>query len=275
MTSDRALEAALISDEAEACAFTALYAAAPDTLRKQLGLRIEQVAGVTLMLAPGIPDPMFNRAIGFGMRQPATQAGLQAIADTFRQAGCGTWWLHWNPLAQPEGFAAELERSGYSLPRRRSWAKMLRGPQSLPRIATDLGVGRVTPGRAPEVARIVVEAFGMPPFMVDWLMQLDGGPWRMYAVTDGDAIVGGGCLHLEGDMAWLGVAGVAPSHRRRGGQGALMARRIADAAAAGARHIVTETGEPTTAGEANPSFDNMKRCGFVTVASRLNYAAPA
>jgi hypothetical protein len=67
---------------------------------------------------------------------------------------------------------------------------------------------------------------------------------------------------------------VRTSHRRRGGQGALMARRIADAVAAGARYLVTETGEPM-ADEPNPSLANMKRCGFVTVASRLNFVGPA
>jgi hypothetical protein len=52
-----------------------------------------------------------------------------------------------------------------------------------------------------------------------------------------------------------------------------MARRIADAAQAGARYVVTETGEPK-GNEPNPSLANMKRCGFVTVASRLNFAGP-
>ena len=138
-----------------------------------------------------------------------------------------------------------------------------------------LRIAPAVPAQAEDVARVAVQSFEMPPFMVEWLQQLRTGPWRMYAVTDGGAVVGGGCLYLRGPAAWLGVAAVAPSHRRRGGQGALMARRIADAAAAGAVHIVTETGEPTSAGEANPSLANMRRCGFRTVASRLNYAAPA
>src|SRR4051812_38749252 len=74
--------------------------------------------------------------------------------------------------------------------------------------------------------------------------------------------------------AWLGMGAVLPAYRRRGGQGSLMALRISDAIDAGARHIVTETGEALS-GEANPSLTNMHRCGFVTVASRLNYAGPA
>jgi hypothetical protein len=69
---------------------------------------------------------------------------------------------------------------------------------------------------------------------------------------------------------------VLPTHRRRGGQGALMARRIADAGAAGLDWVVTETGEPI-AGESNPSLANMARTGFRCVASRLNFecAPPA
>jgi GNAT superfamily N-acetyltransferase len=123
--------------------------------------------------------------------------------------------------------------------------------------------------------RAIVAAFEMPPFMAEWLAALHGQPhWRIYAVTDGTQVVGGGCLYVSGELAWLGMGGVLASHRRRGGQGALMARRIADAIEAGALHIVTETGEPI-ADEPNPSLANMKRCGFVTVASRLNFAGPA
>lgn len=275
MTSLSARDAARVSDDVEARAFEALYAVAPAPLAAQLGLRTERVADATLLLAPGIPDAMFNRAIGLGLREPATADAVQSIMGRFRAAGSRTWWMHWNPFGEPHGFDTTLASLGFTAPRRRSWAKMLRGPESLPQVATDLRIAPARPDQMPGVARVVAASFDMPPFMTDWLQQLQSGPWRTYAVLDGDTVVGGGSLFLEGETAWLGVAGVAPSHRRRGGQGALMARRIADAAAAGARRIVTETGEPTEAGEPNPSLANMKRCGFETVASRLNYAAPA
>jgi hypothetical protein len=270
-----ALEAARISDEVEAEAFVAMWEAAPAALRQQLGLRVERVAGAVLLLAPGLPTAMFNRAIGLGLRERATVRDVQAIDEEFRAAGCKNWWLHWNPFSQPAGFGAEIEALGFTLPARRSWAKMLRGPEAPPAIATDLRIAPATEAQASDVARVAAQAFDMPPFMAAWLQELRTGPWRMYAVTEGDTVVGGGCLYQRGEVAWLGVAAVAPSHRQRGGQGALMARRIADAAAAGALHNVTETGEPTAAGEANPSLANMRRCGFTTVASRLNYAAPA
>lgn len=266
--------AATIADDAEAAAFADLYAAAPQVLRERLGLRVEKIADATLLLAPGLPDTLFNRAMGLGLRSEADASQVEAIAGAYRAAGCPRWWLHWNPHSSPAGFEQQLTAMGFTQPTRRSWAKALRGTQDAPTIATDLGVARATGAQVGDVVHAMTTVFGMPPFMVDWLGSLRERPnWRMYAVTDGPDVVGGGCLYLSGGFAWLGMGAVLPSHRRRGGQGALMALRIADAIRAGARHIVTETGEPI-AGEPNPSLANMKRCGFVTVASRLNFAGP-
>ena len=54
-----------------------MYAAAPASL----GLRVETVAGATLLLAPRIPVSYFNRAIGLGMFEPATEECLDAIIE--------------------------------------------------------------------------------------------------------------------------------------------------------------------------------------------------
>jgi len=266
--------AAIVADEAEAVAFADLYAAAPQALRERLGLRVENIADATLLLAPGLPDSMFNRAMGLGLRSEADASRVEAIAAAYRGAKCTRWWLHWNPHSLPSGFAQQLATMGFTQPARRSWAKVLRGTQAAPAVATDLGIAPAAREQVGDVMHAITTAFEMPPFMAGWLASLQTRPsWRLYAVTDGARAVGGGCLYLSGDLAWLGMGAVLPSHRRRGGQGALMARRIADAIEAGARHIVTETGEPI-ADEPNPSLANMKRCGFVTVASRLNFAGP-
>jgi hypothetical protein len=264
--------AAAIADEAEALAFADLYAAAPAALRSRLGLRVEQVADATLLLAPGLPSAMFNRAIGLGMKREAGTAEVEAIAAVYRSAG---WWLHWNPYAAPAELVSRLPAMGFTQPKRRSWAKVLRGTDPAPQVETGLHIALATEGQAGEATQAIVEAFEMPGFMADWLRCLHGrAHWRVYAATDGAQVVGGACLYTNGDLAWLGMGSISPSHRRRGGQRALMARRIADAIGDGARYIVTETGEPI-ADEPNPSLANMKRCGFTTVASRLNFAGPA
>jgi hypothetical protein len=60
--------------------------------------------------------------------------------------------------------------------------------------------------------------------------------------------------------------------RRKGAQGALISRRIADALAAGCRDIVADTSEPVP-GEPSPAYANMLRNGFRVVYSRPNFRA--
>jgi hypothetical protein len=270
-----AAQSARIADDVEALAFERMFDAAPAPLRERLGVQVRRVGGAVLLMVPGIPSPMFNRAIGLGLQERADDAQVAQVSRNYADAGISNWWLHWNPQGAPADFADRLRSAGWTAPARVSWAKMLRGPHAAPVIETTLQVRPAQQSQVAAIASVMAQCFEMPDFMAEWLGRLQSFPqWRMYGVTDGDHVVGGGYLFVEGDSAWLGVAGIAPSHRRRGGQAALMARRIDDAAAAGARHIVTETGEPTAAGEANPSLANMKRCGFTQVASRLNLVPP-
>ena len=264
-------EEAILSDRAEEAAFVDMYDAAPAALKAQLGLRVERVGGATALIAPRMPTTMFNRVIGLGLDQPATAGDLGELRRLYGDAGMGAWWLHWNPFAAPDGGAEWLTTQGFTLPARRSWAKMLRASAEAPRIATDLGIAPAAAARVAEVTACIAQCFGMPPFMGDWIAALHGRPgWRVYAVTDGAQVVGGGCLFIGPDAGWLGMGAVLPSHRRRGGQGALMAHRIADTGAAGRAWAVTETGE-AIGDEPNPSLAIMVRTGFRCVASRLNF----
>lgn len=267
-------EAAILADDVEAAAFVDLFDAAPADLKSKLGIHVERIADATLLVAPGIPSSMFNRVIGLGLRQAATQEDVEAIVDVYRQAGAKTWWLHWNPWSAPADFSSRLAEAGFTVPARRSWAKMLRSTQSVPTRATDLSIGVAQDSQAATAARLIATVFEMPPFMGAWICALHGrSHWKLYAVADGTDIVGGGCLFTYDRGSWLGMGAIAPTHRRRGGHGALMARRIADSAIEGVLYAITETGEPKSE-EPNPSLANMRRNGFEQVASRLNYIGP-
>ena len=267
-------DAAWIADDVEARAFADLYQGAPDSLRIKLGLEVRALGGATLLIAPGFPTPLFNRAIGLGMSSRTSMMQVRKIEDIYRKAGSVGWWLHWNPFAVPQDLFDSMLEWGFTQPKRRSWAKMLRSAAPAPVIDTDLTVDKARDEQVSALVDCIVEAFEMPPFMAQWLALLHERPrWKLYAVTDHGAVVGGGCLFLDGDSAWLGMGSVLPSHRRRGGQGALMSRRIADAIAHGATKLVTETGE-AIADESNSSLANMARCGFHCVASRMNLVAP-
>jgi hypothetical protein len=257
------------ADAIEAMAFADLFAAAPHSLAQRLGLGVDHDDGTLGLRAAALPVTIFNRVIGFGDRPTHDAALLQRIAGRYRQAGIGHWWLHHNPVTAQPGSGALLQAAGLVPARRRRWAKMLRGVEPLD-VSTTLQLHPATGAEAVAVAGCIAQSFGMPPPIVDWLAALHGRPgWTVLAICDGGTPVGGACLYVHADTGWLGMGGVLPSHRRRGGQLASMALRIALAAAAGCRAVATETGEPVD-GEPNPSLANMARAGFRQVASRYN-----
>ena len=264
-----------ITEAVEAAAYRDLYAAAPGELAASLGIRSAEVAGATLLVASGIPDPFFNRVIGLGVHRAATEADVEAVIAAYRDAGCRNWWLHLTPTAQPTALSTWLEARGFAPPPRRSWAKMLRGTEPPPRFETRLEVREAKPAETHGVAEAICGAYGMPPSFVAWFEALARcSRWRAYAALDSGNVAGAGFLYLAGGDAWLGAGGVRAEYRGRNVHRALMAMRIEHAIAAGCTRIVTETGEPI-GDEPNPSFANMQRCGFRKVYSRLNYAAPA
>jgi GNAT superfamily N-acetyltransferase len=77
-----------------------------------------------------------------------------------------------------------------------------------------------------------------------------------WTATRGSAIAGGGGLRVEDGIAQLAGAATAPAHRRRGIQGALLATRLAAAAAAGCDIAVVTTQPGST------SQRNVQRHGF-------------
>lgn len=262
-------------DAIEAAAFEDFFAAAPEPLTRALGLQVAKIAGATLLHAPGIPQAMFNRAIGLGVHSPLTEAALDDAIAEFRAAGFASYWIHHNPEAAPATLPDWLEARGFTLPARRSWAKMCRGAEPVVEIEVDFEVRKAKPGEAPALAQVLCTAFAMPAAFEPWLAELATRKrWRAYVVLDGARVVGAGYLYLDGTDAWLGIGGVLPEARGRNAHRALMALRIRDAALAGCTRIATETGEPV-GGEPNPSLANMRYCGFRQVCSRLNYAAAA
>lgn len=260
--------------EADAC--VDLYAGAPEALARQLGLAADTADGVTATIASKVPDAVLNRVIGLGNGRPATERDLDALIARYRDAGVAKWLIHVNPIAQPPELATWLAARGFAPPTRRSWAKVIRGAEPVAPVDTALEVRPARPDELPAAAGAVCAAFGMPDVFAEWFVAVGQRPaWRVFVALDRDRVVGAGYLFLDAARraAWLGLGGMRAEQRRHGAHRALMSMRIQAAIDAGATAIVTETGEPV-GDEPNPSLRNMQRCGFRTVVSRLNFAAP-
>lgn len=262
------LEMSREAETMEMEAWQDMMAAMPSGVAGTLQADCRMVGGAFAISARALPLATFNRAMGLGLDAPADAGAVGALAEHLRQVAAPVVQVQVAPFARPADLDRLLGKAGL----RRApvaWAKMGRTTAAPPRPATELAVEEAMPETAGEFAGAVVQGFGMPPFFADWLRALVGRErWRCYVARQGAAPVAGGAMYLGRDSAWLGVAATVASGRRLGAQGALIARRISDAAAAGKALAFTETG---MLDGPNPSLANMYRSGFSLLHERANY----
>lgn len=244
-------------------------AAAPPGLTEAGAVRVARIAGAVAGCAPGIDVLAMNRVVGLGMFEPATRAAVDACIEFYRHADVPRFFVQLCPIARPSELPGWLAARG--LRHHNNWMRLYRTTADPP--PADSAVRVVEIGRADSrtAAAIVGAAFGFPPSLVAWVAALVGRPgWRHYLGYDGDRPIATAAMFTGGEAAWFGLAGTAPNARGRGAQRALIARRVADAAAAGCRHLVVETAEDTPE-KPNPSTRNLQRCGFTVTYLRPNY----
>jgi hypothetical protein len=211
----------------------------------------------------------FNRVVGLGVAEPATTGVLDAALGWFRDAGVPRAFVQVAPHAEPALLAAWLQARGLTY--YNNWIRLWRDTTPLPPQATTLRVEQVGVDRAETFARIFAEAFHVPLDAGRKMTSTVGRPgWRHYMAFDGETPVATATLFLMGDSGWLSAAATSEAARGRGAQSALIARRIADAHAAGATLLSVETAEPTATREA-PSYRNVTRLGFEVAYKRANW----
>jgi GNAT superfamily N-acetyltransferase len=241
-------------------AFRDLYAAAPP----EVGARAAELGGALCISVAALPEAVeFNRALGLGLAQPATEAALEELASFFGgQPPC----VAVAPHARPAQLASWVERRG--LVPGYGWTKFSRPTAEPPRARTELRVERVRDGEP--FAAAVVRGYGLPAVFGPWLHALAGrAGWHCFVAFDGETPAGAGALYVTGDVGWLGIGATAPELRGKGAQSAILAARIEAAASVGCTQVVTETGEPR--GRPGPSYRNIVRAGFKPRYVRANY----
>ena len=252
----------------EAQAFADMLAAAP----RDWGAWSERREGGWILQVPTVDILLFNRVIGAGL-PAATREEIGEVIQPFKSTKLKNWGVQVSPAAEPDELADWLEEDG--LVRRDNWSKMYRPVGEVPEVRTDLRIDKAGTKDAGVVGRVTRSAFGMPAERESWLASLVGRPgWHHYLALDGGESVAAAALYVHGSVGWLGVAGTLEGARRRGAQGALMARRLVDGARLGCQWFVTETSEDLP-GRPNPSYHNMIRLGFQLAYHRPNYLLPS
>lgn len=261
-------EIAWLVEFGEAEAYSDWFAAAP----AGHDMRVARIGSAVALCMPDTPWMLFNRVIGLGVGEPATEAMVQACCDFYQGAGDIAFGFQLSQQAQPAELSEWLAARGFQ--RRSNWAKMIRPAEEMDH-PTDLRIEQIDGSYAEAWAELVVTVFGSPDSHRAWMAAAVSRPdWRFYLAFDGDRPAAAGALFVRGGIGWLGAGSTLPEYRRRGAQSAIMARRIRDAARLGCRWVITETGEDTPV-QPNPSYRNMLRSGFELAYLRPNYMKPA
>lgn len=262
-----ATQVAQMIEHAEAAAYADQLRAAP----REWNCVAERNEDGWFLCAPTLDFLLFNRLVAWGVDSPARRQQVGIALDRYRSLGVSQFGVQLSPEARPVEVARWLEEFGLSPAD--NWTKVYRPAGDVPSVSTDLRIEQIDKSHASAFGEIACSAFGMPATLSPWIAAIVGRPgWNHYLGFDGGRPVAAAALFVIGEVGWLGVAGTLATARRRGAQGALMARRLKDGARLGCRWFVTETGEDTAA-RPNPSFHNMLRLGFTVAYNRANYLA--
>jgi hypothetical protein len=258
-----------INEFGEAEAHANYFLCTPPEFTRPFRLEVKRIGSVAVTMIPEFDEPLFNRILGLGVGEPATESMLDEAITLLQKAGCKNYMAQISPLAQPAQLPEWLAIRGFKPGR--NWAKMYRGNEPAPVISTGLRVEMTGKEQADAFADVTIPVWGYPPAARPLLKCNVSEPgWHHYLAFDGEKPVSAAAMFVNGETAWLGFASTLKKYRKRGGQGALFARRIQDGLALGVKWFVTETGEDTP-DNPNPSYHNMLRSGFKLAYLRRNY----
>jgi len=219
--------------------------------------------------APRTMELALNRVYALGIATPLIPARLDALVHEFLLAGSPRFLISWAPIALPAEATRWFEERAFR--RIISIARLTR--RTAPDLAatSSLDVVEARPDDAEQFGAIAALGNGLSPEYAPGFSSTMGRPgWRHYFAVDGTRPVATAALLVEGDVAWAGLASTLPADRRRGAQSTLLARRIRDAFAAGARWITCET-TAELPDRPNQSLRNMTRLGFEVTYELENY----
>jgi hypothetical protein len=257
----------------EAEAWAALQLNLPREFQMQLGISVQRRNGGVLLLASGSPTLPINKVIGLGLLAPLSENELDDVIAEYSAAGVPRFIIQLSPAARPASIPDWLLERRFTMLSRKI-AKVYRCTSPATNVMpadSRLTVTEIGPDDAVTFEQLVASSLGVPEGLGVGIRSAIGlAGWRYYFVLDGDRPIGGAALYVRGRGAWLGIGAAIATDRRRGAQGALIARRLCDAAAAGCAWVTSDTLAETSE-HPSASYRNMRRAGFELFYERPNY----
>lgn len=252
--SDQHKESELIELEAH----RALYSSVPDSVKKALRFSMEEVNGVVCSVSSAEPSILINRCFVTDEKALEKISVIKTIKQLYSDAGVGEFFLH-VPHATAKDHA-NLEQAG--MKKSRGWMKFKR--DTTPAVARnpDLSIRKIDAEYAEAFAKIVVPCFDLTEASIPLIASVVNHPdYHIYMGFDNDTPAATGGFFFRDGVAHCDFGATHSDFRGRGFQGALLAQRINDAIAMGAKNLYTATGEDVP-GDPQHSYNNILRYGF-------------
>lgn len=252
----------------ESEAWVSMCLGMPQEFVKEYGVHTQYMGSTSVIGAPKL-NWLFNRVLGIGVGDMATEALLDATMGIYRSAGIEHYVIPISPLAKPAQLTEWLSARGFVAGS--NWAKMYRANEPVSSAQTDFKIIAIGIEDSDAFGAIATQGFGIPPQLAPTFSCIVGKPgWHNYLGYDGEKPVATAGMFVKEDVAWLGQASTLELYRKRGAQSAMFTRRIQAGLALGCNWFVTETWEDTPESP-NPSYRNMLRAGFKLAYMRRNY----
>lgn len=260
---------AAVIEAVEARAWADLIAACPPRHAARIGLEARPVGPVLVVRCPGggFDRGLFNRPIGLGVLEPATRAGVEAVARELEAAGSARYMLVSQPECAPDAYTEWLRDLG--LTPRGAWDRVVRGAAPLPAGedgsgAREIAVSPVGPQAVEEWSELLVGAYRVDAG--PWLRALHGRPgWHHYLAREGGRAVAARSMYVPapGAVAFLAVDGPVPGVMTAdyAPDAAILGRIVADGLALGAAGFAADIEAPSPARD-TPAYATFEGLGF-------------
>ena len=247
-----------------------VWGSVPEPERRRRGIELRRFGPVQATLAEALPEVgMLNLVLG-AAEPGAVEGGHLAAALGWAATKRVSPYVPLPP-GRPASAAAEEWLRGHGFAPGYGWTKFLRDPHPPRFRAPEVEVVELAAGSEEPFGMIAATGFGLPAWAASFFAGLPGRPgWRCYVARVGGEAQACAAMLIDAGIAEFGIAATLEPARGRGCQLALLHRRIRDAAAAGCRTLLVETGERVP-GRPSPSYRNILRAGFREAYVRPNW----
>jgi len=202
------------------------------------GVTVERFGGAVALACSTLPELDFvNTVHGLDAAEPKQVDDVTAFYRRLRLRG-------FTEVAPAPGADAVMERlSAAGWAQTGFWCSLHGAPRGLP-MPDGVDVAEATAADMPEFARVHLDGHEVPgddraaaeAAVERWHAR---SAWHMYLARVDGVAAASAALTIDSGLGYLANSATVPGMRRRGCQAALLARRIADAAAAGCDTIAS------------------------------------